>query len=148
MPTFYYLVMSVSGATMMLLLLLLMGIIPLIFKDINNDNICTNSQLHTTIAGNCSYYSLVGSLVNITRGVTMHITNDNVLSSVIQLAHLATIGYNNPTVQCSYSGGLHFVPCHNVTTEGIIWNKCGVNVNITATQRTGLYNYNSSNIIF
>ena len=47
------------------------------------------------------------------------------LSSVIQLTHLkniAIIGYNNPTVQCGYSGGLHFVSCDNVTIEGIIWN--------------------------
>ena len=56
------------------------------------------------------------------------------------------IGYNNPTVQCGYSGGLHFVSCHNVTIEGIIWNKCSTYINISSTQEIRML-YNSSNII-
>ena len=64
------------------------------------------------------------------------------------LKNIPIIGYNNPTVQCGYSGGLHFVSCHNVTIEGIIWNKCGANVHMSATQGIGLYICNSLNIIF
>ena len=58
------------------------------------------------------------------------------------------IGYNNPTLQCGYSGRLHFASCHNVTIEGIIWNEWGANANVNATQGIKLHLYNSSNIIF
>ena len=71
------------------------------------------------------------------------------LSSVVRLTHvqnIAIIGCNNPTVQCGYNGGLQFVSCHNVTIEGIIWNKCGANANVT--QEHGLFMFNSSNIAF
>ena len=145
-----------------LLLLLLLGII--VSKSVqihrvikfSNNGLITNKRdatssnhLHNCDSGNCSYHSFVNMLANFTSDVTTYITTDMVLSSVIQLTHLkniAIIGYNNPTVQCGYSGGLHFVSCHNVTIEGIIWNECGANV--STTKRIGLYMYNSSNIIF
>ena len=145
--------------TMKLLLLLLLY--KILLKDskahkvikLSNDNIfsskrdATSSPLHSCISGDCS---LINLLANLSSDVTIYITDDMVLSSVIQLTHLkniAIIGYNSPTVQCGYSGGLHFVSCHNVTIKGIIWNECGANANINATQRIGLYVYNSSNIL-
>ena len=120
----------------------------------NNDSIFTSKRdasstpSYSCISQNCS---LVNLLANFTSDVTIHITTDMMLSSVMQLTHLrniAIIGYNNPTVQCGYSGGLYFVSCHNVTIQGIIWNECGALANISTTQRIGLYIYNSSNIIF
>ena len=110
-----------------------------------------SSPLHSCTFGNCSHYSLDNLLDNFTSDFTIYIKTDMTLSSVIQLTHLkniAIIGYNNPTVQCGYSGGLHFVSCHNVTIEGIIWNEYGANVNVNATEGIGLYMYNSLNIIF
>ena len=141
----------------LLLLLLLLNTIP--FKStrahkVRNANINTSKRNATSslfpgcISGNCSQVNL---LANITSDVTIYITTNMVLSSVIQFTHLkniAIIGYNNPTVQCGYSGGLNFVSCHNVTIEGIIWNECGANTNISSIQGIGLYMYNSSNTIF
>ena len=147
--------MVMSVARMKLLLLLMVIIF---FKDITahrvikicDDNIFTSNEtdsassqdvLHCCISGSCPCYSFDDLLVNFISNVTICVTSDMVLSSVIQLAHvknIAIIGYNNPTVQCSHSGGLHAVSCHNFTAEGINWNGCGA----------GLYMYNTSNISF
>ena len=147
--------MLLSVATMKLLLLLMVIIF---FKDITADkvikicdgNIFTSNETHSAssqdvlqccISESCPCYSFDDLLVNFTRDVTICVTSDMVLSSVIQLTHvknIAIIGYNNPTVQCSHSGGLHFVSCHNFTIEGINWNGCGA----------GLYMYNTSNISY
>ena len=99
--------------------------------------------------GNFSCYTFADLLVNLTDNTTIYITTDMVLSSVTQLTHLkniAIIGYNNPTVQCGYSGGLHFVSCHNVTIEGIIWNGYDANVNTSTIPEARLYMHNASNI--
>ena len=125
------------GVTMKLLLVLLGEIF---FKDIrahrvvnNSDyNICSSYGIDSGLYGNFSCYTFADLLVNLTDNTTIYITTDMVLSSVTQLTHLkniAIIGYNNPTVQCGYSGGLHFVSCHNVTIKGIIWNGYDANVN-------------------
>ena len=115
-------------------------------------NAASSNHLHNSDSGNCSYHSFVNMLANFTSDVTIYITTDMALSSVIQLTHLkniAIIGYNNPTVQCGYSGGLHFVSCHNVTIEGIIWKECGANdASVSTMQGIGLHMYNSSNVNF
>ena len=100
---------------------------------------------------NCSYSSFADLLANITSGDKICITIDMVLSSVIHLTDLkniSIIGYNNPTVQCGYSGGLHFVSCHNVTIEGITWNECGANISVGLSLGTGMYIQTSSAINF
>ena len=152
------------GTMNLLLLLLLTGVI--VFKDIrahrvikfSNDSIFTNkrnaasNQHHSHQPGNCSNGCLANLFANFTSDVTINITTDMALSSVIQLTHLkniAVIGYNNPTVQCGSSGGLHFVSCHNVTIEGIIWNECGGNdASVNTMEGIVLYMYNSSDIVF
>ena len=130
--------------------LLLLLLVVVLLKDIRvhraSDVNCNGVDSQYCISGNCSFADL---LVNITSNVTICLTSDMVLSSVIQLTHLknvAIIGYNNPTVQCGHSGALHFVSSHNFTIEGITWNGCGANVSINTTLGTGLYIYNSSNI--
>ena len=159
----FHWVMSLSQAMkLLLLLLLLLGII--LFKDLgihrvihfSNNSIISSkrdtvrsNKHHKCDSGKCSTHSFVKILANYTNNVTIYITTDMALSLVIQLTHLkniAIIGFNNPTVQCGYSGGLHFVSCHNVTIEGIIWNECGANTNISNTQ--GLHFHNSSNVVF
>ena len=80
------------------------------------------------IYGNCSCPSLYNALANLTNNVLINITTEVELSSVILLADLAQItitGHNNPIVNCSNSGGLHFVSCHNCIIEGITWKGCG-----------------------
>ena len=116
---------------MNLWLLLIVGII--LINDIgahrmikSNDNISTSREtdssigLHSCISENCaSCYSFVDLLDNFTSDGTIYITMDIIFSSVIQLTHLkniAIIGYNNPTVQFGYSGGLQFVHCHKLTS--------------------------------
>ena len=124
----------------MKLLLLLLG--ALYFKEIRvhrvvntSDYICGSYGIDSAsgLLSNLSCYSFADLLVNLTGNVTVYIT-DTELPSVVQLTHLkniAVIGYNNPTLQCGYSGGLHFVSCHNVTIDGIIWNGYDVNANIS-----------------
>ena len=124
----------------------------------SNDNISTSRETDNSngvqccISENCSScYSFVDFLNNFTSDGTIYITMDMVLSSVIQLTHfknIAIIGYNNPTVQFGYSGGLQFVHCHNLTIEGIKWNGCGAKSNASTTPGIALYVHNSSNIIF
>ena len=80
------------------------------------------------IHGNCSCPSLYNALANLTSNVLINIATDVTLSSVILLVNFANItitGHNNPTVNCNNSGGLHFVPCHNCSVEGITWKVCG-----------------------
>ena len=80
------------------------------------------------IYGNCSCQSLYSALANLTSNVLINITTDVELSSIIQRVNLANItitGYNNPTVNCNNSGGLHFISCSNCTIEGITWKRCG-----------------------
>ena len=153
-----------QSGTKMKLLLLLLGVI--FFKDIrghrvikiNYDNIFTSEGIQSDssqevlkccIYGNHPCYSFVDLLANMTDDVTIYITTDMVLSSVVRLTHLkniAIIGQSNPTVQCGYDGGLHFVYCQNFTIEGITWNGCGAN--LITTPGIGLYMYNSSNVNF
>ena len=78
--------------------------------------------------GNCSCQSFYCALTNITSNVLINMTTDVELSSIIQRVNLANVtitGYNNPTVNCNNSGGLHFISCSNCTIEGITWKKCG-----------------------
>ena len=80
------------------------------------------------IYGNCSCQSLYNALANLTSNVLINITTDVELSSIIQRVNLANItitGYNNPTVNCNNSGGLHFISCSNCTIKGIAWKRCG-----------------------
>ena len=80
------------------------------------------------IYGNCSCQSLYSALANLTSNVLINIKTDVELSSIIQRVNLANVtitGYNNPTVNCNNSGGLHFISCNNCTIEGITWKRCG-----------------------
>ena len=144
----------------MTVLLLLLAVI--LFKDIrahrviktSNGGICTSNEtgsasnqemLQCSISGSCPCYSFADLLTNVSSNATISVTTDMVLSLAVKLTYLkniAIIGYNNPTVQCGNSGGLQFTSCHNVTIKGIIWNKCGMNANVSTTSGTGLYIYN------
>ena len=102
------------------------------------------------IYGNCSCQSLYGALVNLTSNVLINITTNAELSSIIQRVNLANVtitGYNNPTVNCNNSGGLHFISCSNCTIEGITWKKCGSrNISDDENAYPVLQLTNSSNI--
>ena len=78
-----------------------------------------DSMMLCCIYGNCSCPSLFTALTNLVASSTLiNVTTDVVLSSIIPLANFANItisGHNNPTVNCSNSGGLHFISCHNCT---------------------------------
>ena len=108
-------------------------------------------MLQSCISGSYPCYCFADLLVNVSSNATICVTTDMVLSSVMELTYLkniAIIGYNNPTVQCGYSGGLHFASCHDVVIAGIIWNECGKNANVSIASRTGLYIHNSSSVSF
>ena len=131
--------MLLSGTILILLSAILL-------KDSRAHRLINNSDINNN-RERCFYDNF--NLTNYTSDVTIYVTTDMVLSSLTQLTHLKSItiiGYNYPTVQCDYSGGLHFVSCHNVTIEGITWNDCSANASVYTTPLTGLYMYNSSNI--
>ena len=102
------------------------------------------------IYDNCSCPSLYNALANLTSDALINITTDVVLSSIIPLVDLANIaitGHNNPTVNCSDSGGLNFISCCNCTIEGITWNGCGAgNISNNENVYPVLQLFNSSNI--
>ena len=110
------------------------------------DRTSGQDKLDCCISEHCSNNCFVDLFINITSNFIINITDDTLLCSVIQLTYLKNItiiGYNNPTVQCDYSGVLHFVSCHNVTIEGITWNGCGAKTNIAGI---AIYVYNSSHL--
>ena len=120
----------------LLLLLLLIATLP---KDIrahrviktSDTSVCASNEMGSAyiqempqccIPECCPCYSFADLLANVSSNATICVTTGMVLSSVVELTYLENIliiGYNNPTVQCGYSGGLHFASCHNVTIEGI-----------------------------
>ena len=103
------------------------------------------------IYGNCSCQSLYSALANLTSNVLINITTDVELSSIIQRVNLANVtitGYNNPTVNCNNSGGLHFISCSNITIEVITWKRRGSrNISDNANAYPVLQLASSSNII-
>ena len=80
------------------------------------------------VYGYCSCPTLYNAIANLTSSVIINVTADVELSSIIPivgLSNIAITGYNNPTVYCNNSGGLHFMSCDNCTIEGITWEGCG-----------------------
>ena len=89
-----------------------------------------DSNLMCFMYGNrgCSCNSLGHALANLTNNVLINITTNVMLSSLINASNLenvSIIGYNNPTVNCTNAGGLHFNFCHNCIIQDITWNGCG-----------------------
>ena len=96
------------------------------------------------VYGNCSCNSFDYALSHLTSNALINITTDVNLCSLAEMSHLenaSIIGHNNPTVNCTNAGGMHFTFCHNCTIKGIIWNGCGTKA------EPGLKLIYSSNII-
>ena len=80
------------------------------------------------VYGNCSCNSLDYALTHLTSNVLINITTDVTLSTLAEvplLENVSIIGHNNPTVNCTNVGGMHFTFCHNCIIKGIIWDGCG-----------------------
>ena len=110
------------------------------------------------VYGNCSCNSLDYALANLTSNVLINITTYVTLSSLVKpsnVENVSIIGYNNPTVNCTNVGGIHFTSCHNCIIQGIIWHGCGrknhytiAGINHYGLPIPGLIlNYSSNNII-
>ena len=100
------------------------------------------------VYGNCSCSYLDYALANLTSNVLINITTDVILSSLTKpsnLENVSVVGHNNPTVNCTDVGGIHFTFCHNCIIQGIIWHGCG-SENLDATAEPGLKLSCSSNI--
>ena len=98
--------------------------------------------------GNCSCNSLDYALANLTSNVLINITTDVTLSSLTKpsnLENVSIVGHNNPTVNCTNIGGIHFTSCHNCVFQGIIWHGCGSG-NLDTNAEPGLKLSYSSNI--
>ena len=96
--------------------------------------------------GNCLCNSLDYALSHLTSNVLINITTDITLSSLTKssnLENVSIVGYNNPTVNCTNVGGIHFTVCHNCIIQGITWDGCGTDINA----EPGLKLSYSSNII-
>ena len=75
-----------------------------------------DSYLMCCVYGNCSCNSLDHALANLMSNVLINITTNVMLSSLINasnLENISIIGHNNPTVNCTKAGGVHFNFCHN-----------------------------------
>ena len=122
----------------------------IIDQDETVTRVMRNGRNSCCIYGNCSCQSLYSALANLSSNVLINITTDVELSSIIQRVNLANItitGYNNPTVNCNNSGGLHFISCSNCTIEGITWKRCGArNISGDGNAYPVLQLTNSSNI--
>ena len=97
---------------------------------------------------NCSCYSLDYALANLTSNVLINITTDVTLSSLTKpsnLENVSIVGHNNPTVNCTNVGGIHFTFCHNCIIQCITWHGCG-RKNIDTNTEPGLQFGHSSNI--
>ena len=95
--------------------------------------------------GICYCHSLDHALISLTNNVIINITNDTMLSSLIEISNLrnvSIIGHNNPTVNCKNVGGIHVTFCQNCIVQGIIWDGCGS----IKTQQPGLKFKNSYNV--
>ena len=80
------------------------------------------------VYGNCSCNSLDYAVANLTGNVLINITTDVTLSSLVKLSNVenvSIVGHNNPTVNCTNVGGIHFTFCQNCIIQGIIWHGCG-----------------------
>ena len=112
-------------------------------------NMSTNRKL-CCMHGKCSCSDFINALVSLTSNTVINITADVTLSSVIPIVGVANItitGYNNPTIRCYYSGGLHFISCNNLAIEGITWEGCGdKSISDNGNVHPVLHLYNSSNI--
>ena len=98
--------------------------------------------------GKCPCLSLGYALTHLTSNILINITTDVTLSShtkVSDLTNVSIIGHNNPTVNCTNVGSIHFTICHNCIIQGIIWDGCG-NENIDTNAEPGLKLSYSSNI--
>ena len=77
----------------------------------DNNDFSTNGEGYSNpfccLYGRCSCNSLYHALANLTSNVTINITADVILLSVVtasDLENISIIGYNNPTVNCKNLG--------------------------------------------
>ena len=77
--------------------------------------------------------------------VTGHVELSSVKKLEYPLQNITIVGHDNPTVDCSNGGALHFSSCRNCTIQGITWEGCGI-ANKRRTEPAIQFN-KSSNII-
>ena len=100
------------------------------------------------VYGNCSCNSLDYALYHLTNNVLINITTDVTLSSLTKpsnLENVSIVGFNNPNVNCTDGGGIHFTICHNCIIQSITWHGCG-SENLDTNAEPGLKLSYSSNI--
>ena len=114
-----------------------------------NDNFSSSSGKYNDsgvccVYGNCTCHSLDYALANLISNVLINITTDVMLFTLIERSDLYNVsitGYNNPTVNCKNTAGIHFNSCYNCMIQGIAWNECG------STTKAGLMLNDHSNVI-
>ena len=123
-------------------------------ESISDNGLPNDSDFTCCVYGNCSCNSFDIALASLTSDVLINITTDVTLSSIVKqsdLKNISIIGYNNPTVNCTNSGGIHFTLCHNCIFKDITWDGCGSNYTSYsfnhAEERPGLKLSYSSNIM-
>ena len=109
-----------------------------------------HNSLTCCVYGNCSYSSLDHALANLTSNVLINITTDVILSSLVtvsDLENISIIGHNNPTVNCTVFGGMHFTFCNNCIIQGITWDGCDTE-NVAGLMLTDAFNITIGNCSF
>ena len=136
---------------MLLSRILVIVLLLILIQDVTGVEVESSGEGSTTGSGqstfsndsNCSFHH---ELANLTSNGLITIMTDVMLLSIVPLVGLENIliiGHDNPTVNCDNTGGIHFDNCHNCTTTGITWEKCGTKNDNMPVMKL----YNSSNII-
>ena len=105
----------------------------------NDESVLHNSSASQSTT--CIHYpsmihvcpSFQAALENLDNNTVVNITTSMVmLLSIVNFGHLNNIAVfgQNTTVECNNSGALHFSSCNNISIRGIIWNRCGTNMEI------------------
>ena len=113
-----------------------------------NDNNGSGSEDFCCITGDRAFYSLNDALGNVTNNAIINLIASAQLYSHVpfnSLENITIIGKRNLIVNCNGIGAFRFISCHNVTIEGISWEKCGSN-NGTTTY-PAIEFHSSSNIL-
>ena len=118
---------------------------------ISDNGLSNDSDFTCCVYGNCSCNSFDIALASLTSDILINITTDVTLSLIVKqsdLKNVSIIGYNNPTVNCTNIGGIHFTLCHNCIFKDITWDGCGSNyTSYSINNAAGLKLSYSSNIM-
>jgi len=101
-------------------------------------------QMSCCATGNCTCYSFLQALKDITNDTLISITTTKVdLTEIVEITSQQSIRItgHNTTIICRISGGIAFQSCNKIIIEHLTWDGCGQKSN-----HPSIGAYNSNNI--